>query len=71
MASINNPDIIILGGLDDFVPTTETAADISVHTAEPTKSTNITEIQRMYFGLGAVVGAVLGIIGTYIAVKKR
>lgn len=61
MASINNPDIIILGGLDDLgqtEPDPEPAAPV------------IDEEKIKNFGLGAVVGVVLGAIVTYIAVKR-
>jgi hypothetical protein len=65
--SINNPDIIILGGLDDVV-TTETAADISIQTPPP--EVDVITLKKQYFAIGAVVGAVLGAIGTYIAVQR-
>lgn len=59
MASINNPDIIILGGLDDLGQTEP----------DPNPAVPVIDERIKHFGLGAVVGVVLGAIVTYIAVK--
>ncbi|OGC89220.1 MAG: hypothetical protein A2W25_04130 [candidate division Zixibacteria bacterium RBG_16_53_22] len=61
MPSVNNPDIIFLGGLEAIGEDT---------TSEPMNVPIIAKEHVMHVGLGMVVGAVLGVIGTYIAVKR-